>query len=114
MTKLIPTALLLLLTAGCATASLVRKTYQPQKSGTVKYKNTMLEVSKSKEKATELMNDFCAPQGVSILQERNTSETTGYSANTHKYDNDNSNTQVSANQSEFTYIDFRCGGAKAR
>ena len=106
--------LLLLTTAGCASASLVRKTYQPQKGGTVKYKNTLLEAQKSEQKAQELMRGFCAPQPVSVLQERNTSEVTGYSANTRRLGQDSSQTLVTNDTSDFVYIDFRCGAARAR
>lgn len=103
--------------SGCASAGLVQSNYEPNKGGVVKYKNSAFGGAPSAEKAQQIMTDFCSPERYSVIQQRASSETVAYNANTtgsvSPYGNYSQNTNVTPVNRNYVYVQFRCGGLKA-
>lgn len=101
--KIMLLILILVYFSGCASASLVRQTYNP-KGGTVMYNNSRMMSNSNSVKAKELMVNYCGGT-YQIEQKEVRSRVSHYQVQSNAFGNGYNATPVHAN---FIAIDFKC------
>lgn len=100
----LPLALLLL--SGCA--SMVNKTYSPERRGTVRYNTGWFLADSNRAKAVEQMREFCSPGRPVLLSEDSRSEFTGQSYSNATVDKNRINGTSTQAKENNVYMHFKC------
>ncbi|MBX3017348.1 MAG: hypothetical protein KF767_05625 [Bdellovibrionaceae bacterium] len=111
MFRFLPVLFALLL-GGCSTAELIQRTYEPQKSGVVKFQDGLMAFmggEKGRTMAEEKMRNFCAPKPFRILRETDKEIVQTKSQTTNNKDGGSSTVSTTgASSGSMTYASFAC------
>gem|GEM_PF-3863113 len=104
--------LAILLTSGCA--SMVNKTYSPERRGTVRYNTGWFLENSNRSKAIEQMREFCFPGRPVLLSEDSRSEFTGQSFSNATIEKNRVNGTSTQAKENNVYMHFKCKSKQAK
>lgn len=103
--------ILLLLSLGflssCA-VDMVKKTYSPTRSGTIRYSTGWFMADSNRQKAIAEMDQYCSPGKGRIVSEESAEHFTGQSYSTTEFGKKTMNTSSSQAKENYVYLHFKC------
>jgi hypothetical protein len=95
------------LVSSCA-VDMVKKTYSPTRSGTIRYSTGWFMADSNRQKAITEMNQYCSPGKGRIVSEESAEHFTGQSYSTTEFGKKTMNTSSSQAKENYVYLHFKC------